>query len=260
MEPHLASAINAPMRAIVVDWLVQVHDEYKLAPETLFLAVAVLDRFLANAPSHVARARLQLVGVTALLIASKMDGIEADDREFTPADCAYITARAYRAREVVAMERVMLNALRFKLLLPTAYVFFTRLAFPDERVRELALFLLELALQDYGITLLLLDSTRAEGALLAATCALATTACLGAVVRCPRRDVRDAAALLARLHAVALERRKKDAVVEKYGELALVAPNATLVEAGERLAASVAKIAAEGGHQSLRMVSQDCHE
>lgn len=34
------------MRAILVDWLVDVHVKFKLLPETLFIAVSVLDRFL----------------------------------------------------------------------------------------------------------------------------------------------------------------------------------------------------------------------
>ena len=51
------------MRAILIDWLVEVAEEYRLVPETLHLAVNYIDRFLSYVP--VARSKLQLVGVAA---------------------------------------------------------------------------------------------------------------------------------------------------------------------------------------------------
>jgi hypothetical protein len=59
------------MRAILVDWLVEVVNKYRQQPETLHLAVSIMDRYLMK--RMVARTRLQLVGVTALLIASKFE-------------------------------------------------------------------------------------------------------------------------------------------------------------------------------------------
>ncbi len=52
--------INEKMRAILVDWLVEVHLKFKLMPETLFLTVNLIDRFLEAKP--VTRRNLQLVG------------------------------------------------------------------------------------------------------------------------------------------------------------------------------------------------------
>ena len=40
------SDINAKMREILVDWLVEVHLKFKLRSETLFLTVNLIDRFL----------------------------------------------------------------------------------------------------------------------------------------------------------------------------------------------------------------------
>lgn len=57
------------MRAILIDWLVEVHLKFKLMPETLYLTVNLIDRYLAK--KQVTRKNLQLVGVTAMLIASK---------------------------------------------------------------------------------------------------------------------------------------------------------------------------------------------
>lgn len=56
------------MRTILVDWLVEVGEEYRLHNETLFLAVSYVDRFLSY--MSVVRGKLQLVGTAAMFIAS----------------------------------------------------------------------------------------------------------------------------------------------------------------------------------------------
>lgn len=60
--------ITNSMRAILVDWLVEVGEEYKLQSETLYLAVNYIDRFLSS--MSVLRGKLQLVGTAAMLLAS----------------------------------------------------------------------------------------------------------------------------------------------------------------------------------------------
>lgn len=60
--------ITVSMRAILVDWLVEVGEEYKLQNETLYLAVNYIDRFLSS--MSVLRGKLQLVGTAAMLLAS----------------------------------------------------------------------------------------------------------------------------------------------------------------------------------------------
>jgi Cyclin, N-terminal domain len=80
--------ISERMRAILVDWLIEVHLKFKLRAETLFLTVNLIDRFLSRA--KVERSKLQLVGVTAMMLASKYEEI------YPPqvADFAYITDKA----------------------------------------------------------------------------------------------------------------------------------------------------------------------
>ena len=68
-QPH----INETMRCILVDWLVEVHYKFKLFPETLYLTVNLLDRFLSKSKESITKRDLQLVGVTALLISSKYE-------------------------------------------------------------------------------------------------------------------------------------------------------------------------------------------
>ena len=72
--------INEKMRAILVDWLVEVHLKFKLMPETLYLTVNLIDRYLEK--EKIKRSQLQLVGVTAMFIASKYEEIYApEDRK-----------------------------------------------------------------------------------------------------------------------------------------------------------------------------------
>lgn len=60
--------INQSMRTILVDWLVEVCEEYRLQNETLCLAISYIDRFLSF--MSVVRAKLQLVGTAAMFIAA----------------------------------------------------------------------------------------------------------------------------------------------------------------------------------------------
>ena len=69
--------INPSMRAILVDWLVDVHNKFELSPETFYLTINIIDRFLAT--KIVPRRELQLVGIGAMLIASKYEEIWAPE-------------------------------------------------------------------------------------------------------------------------------------------------------------------------------------
>jgi G2/mitotic-specific cyclin-B, other len=179
--------VNEKMRAILVDWLVEVHLKFKLMPETLFLTVNLIDRYLAREP--VTRKRLQLVGVTAMLVASKYEEIWAPEVR----DFVYISDKAYGRDEILGMEKQMLNALAFDLTVPTPFPFLARyrkaaaaggasgLALPagksgddaaaaaaakaaEGRVAHLAQYYSELALVDYGM-LQVQPSLLAAGAL-----------------------------------------------------------------------------------------------
>ncbi|KAG2445429.1 hypothetical protein HXX76_000050 [Chlamydomonas incerta] len=142
--------INDKMRAILIDWLVEVHLKFKLMPETLFLTVNLIDRFLNE--KQVTRKNLQLVGVTAMLIASKYEEIWAPEVR----DFVYISDRAYTKEQILGMEKVMLNTLKFHLTLPTTYNFLARdlkaanMHF-DKDVTMLSSYLIELAQVDAGM-------------------------------------------------------------------------------------------------------------
>src|SRR3569833_1886307 len=90
--------INEKMRSILVDWLVEVHLKFKLVPESLYLTVNLIDRYLEK--EQVNRQKLQLIGVTAMLIACKYEEI------YPPIvkDFVYLTDNAYTKEEILLME------------------------------------------------------------------------------------------------------------------------------------------------------------
>merc|ERR1712045_2401 len=94
--------IHHRMRAILIDWLVEVHMKFKLLQETLYLTVTIIDRYLELVP--VKRSRLQLVGCTAMLLASKYEEIYAPEVR----DFIYISDNAYTPDQILEMERHML--------------------------------------------------------------------------------------------------------------------------------------------------------
>jgi len=144
--------INPSMRGILIDWLVEVAEEYKLVPDTLYLTVSYIDRFLSC--NVVTRQRLQLLGVSCMLIAAKYEEICAPQVE----EFCYITDNTYGREEVLEMERRVLNELKFELTTPTTKSFlrrFVRAAQASYKVPTLNLeflgnFLAELTLLEYG--------------------------------------------------------------------------------------------------------------
>ena len=97
------------MRAILVDWLVDVHAKFKLLTETLFFTVNIIDRYLSL--KQITRARLQLVGVASLLITTKYEEIYPPNLK----DFVYITDNAYTKEEILEMESDILCVLDFNL-------------------------------------------------------------------------------------------------------------------------------------------------
>ncbi|OIV93560.1 hypothetical protein TanjilG_04792 [Lupinus angustifolius] len=138
--------INEKMRAILIEWLIEVHDKFDLVQETLFLTINLIDRFLAK--QTVVRKKLQLVGMVALLLACKYEEVSVP----VVGDFILLSDNAYSRKEVLEMERLMLNTLQFNMSVPTAYVFirrFLKAAEADKKLELLAFFLIELSLMEY---------------------------------------------------------------------------------------------------------------
>ncbi|KAB1221016.1 Cyclin-A1-3 [Morella rubra] len=145
--------INASMRAVLIDWLVEVAEEYRLLPDTLFLAVNYIDRYLSG--NSVKRQRLQLLGVACMMIAAKYEEICAPNVD----EFCYITDHTYEKQEVFQMESAVLNYLKFEMTAPTAKCFLRRFVcaaqatseVPSMQLECLANYLVELSLPEYNM-------------------------------------------------------------------------------------------------------------
>jgi Cyclin, N-terminal domain/Cyclin, C-terminal domain len=120
---HNQQCVTPLMRAILVDWIVEVHLQFECVPETLHLAVNIIDRYLTNVA--VTRNVLQLVGITALLLASKYEDIYPPEVK----NCVAICQPTFTVQQVLDMEADMLGELSFNLTVPTGHPFLQRFLF-----------------------------------------------------------------------------------------------------------------------------------
>ncbi|CAL1375147.1 unnamed protein product [Linum trigynum] len=148
----LQSDVTANMRGILIDWLVEVAEEYKLVPDTLYLTVNLIDRYLSQ--TFIEKQRLQLLGVTCMLIASKYEEIFAPRVE----EFCFITDNTYTREQVLKMESQVVNIMHFNLSVPTTKTFLRRFiqaaqtSYKDPclELEYLANYLAELTLVEYN--------------------------------------------------------------------------------------------------------------
>ncbi|CAM5172558.1 unnamed protein product [Eretmochelys imbricata] len=137
--------VTAEMRALIVDWLVQVHEYLGLADDTLYLAV-----YLMNAYMKVARVRvpaLQLLGVTCLFVACKVEECTFPE----PAELCFMTEDSFSRRELLCMERKVLSRLNFQLHFTSPLHLLRLLAALGHcgpKVHHLAMYFMELCLME----------------------------------------------------------------------------------------------------------------
>ncbi|KUJ20392.1 A/B/D/E cyclin [Mollisia scopiformis] len=134
------------MRGILVDWLIEVHTRFHLLPETLFLAVNIIDRFLST--KVVQLDRLQLVGVTAMFIASKYEEVLSPH----VANFRHVADDGFTEAEILSAERYVLTALNYDLSYPNPMNFLRRISKADNydiQTRTLGKYLMEISLLDH---------------------------------------------------------------------------------------------------------------
>ncbi|KAA8648228.1 hypothetical protein EYZ11_009162 [Aspergillus tanneri] len=137
--------IQWSMRSVLMDWLVQVHHRFGLLPETLFLCVNYIDRFLSC--KIVSLGKLQLVGATAIFIAAKYEEINCP----SVGEIVYMVDGGYSADEILKAERFMLSMLQFELGWPGPMSFLRRVSKADDydlETRTLAKYFLEITIMD----------------------------------------------------------------------------------------------------------------
>nr|AAL05452.1 cyclin B [Patiria pectinifera] len=139
--------ITERMRTILIDWLVQVHLRFHLLQETLFLTIQILDRYLEV--QAVSKTKLQLVGVTSMLIAAKYEEMYPPEI----GDFVYITDNAYSKAQIRAMECNILRKLDFNLGKPLCIHFLRRCSKAggvDGHKHTLSKYIMELTLPEYS--------------------------------------------------------------------------------------------------------------
>ncbi|KAJ2501842.1 B-type cyclin [Coemansia sp. RSA 1972] len=138
-------AITWATRSILVEWLVQVHQRFNLLPETLYLCVNFVDRFLST--KEILINKLQLVGAVCLLLAAKYEEMHVPSIK----DIEYMVEKNYSEEEILRAERYILRMLNFDLGWPGPLSFLRRVSKADDydmATRTLAKYFIEVTLID----------------------------------------------------------------------------------------------------------------
>ena len=138
--------MNEKMRAMLIDWIIDVHFKFKLKADTLFLTVWLIDKYLSL--KKIKRNKLQLIGVTCMLIACKYEEIYSPE----VFDFVYITENSYEKKDIINLELEILTLLDFNITVPTSNSFYeiisSSLSFSTQEF-FLGKYLLEMFLLDY---------------------------------------------------------------------------------------------------------------
>ena len=105
--------IKANMRAVLLDWLADVCETFRLQRKTYYLATDFIDRFLTI--SHdIPKEDLQLIGITCLFIAAKFE------QTYLPrlSDFSYVTGGACTDENILTKEGDILKVLNWNLSRP----------------------------------------------------------------------------------------------------------------------------------------------
>ncbi|KAI0136333.1 cyclin-like protein [Xylariales sp. AK1849] len=134
------------LRGVLVDWLIEVHTRFHLLPETLFLAINIIDRFLSE--KVVQLDRLQLVGITAMFIASKYEEVLSPHVQ----NFMHVADDGFSEAEILSAERFLLGTLDFNLSYPNPMNFLRRISKADNydiQSRTIGKYLMEISLLDH---------------------------------------------------------------------------------------------------------------
>ena len=144
------------VRRMLVDWLGEVQEDWEITTDSLFLAVNLIDRYLATKQGAATSLNnLQLVGVTALLVACKVEEVSVP----VVTEFAWVTDDTYSPRQIRAMEQRLLQALGWNVTpaLPTTFLhlIFNNLEVSDAKHEERSLDYLKQGLLDSRISSML---------------------------------------------------------------------------------------------------------
>ena len=115
---ELQTEINSKMRIILIDWLFEVNNKLKFREETFYTTIYIIDAYLSK--KFIQRKKFQLLGVTALYIATKLNEIFSGSVK----DYVFMTDRAYNESDIITMESDICKTLNFNFLVPHCLSFF----------------------------------------------------------------------------------------------------------------------------------------
>ncbi|KAJ1724561.1 G2/mitotic-specific cyclin, partial [Coemansia erecta] len=140
--------LNWEMRRVLIDWVAKIHAQFRMMPETLFLAVNLIDRYLSK--RQVSTTMLQLVGVTGLLIACKYEETTCPPFE----DLVFLSGMTYTVEEIKNAEMFMLRILDFDLSAPSPLTFLRRVSKAENyniQTRTIGKYVMEVCMMDHRL-------------------------------------------------------------------------------------------------------------
>lgn len=143
---HWQKNLKPKMRSILVDWMVEVHMRFRLLPETLFLAINIMDRFMSKEIVQVDK--LQLLATGSLFIAAKYEEVYSPSIK----NYAYVTDGGFNEEEILNAERFILEILQFSMHYPNPMNFLRRISKADDydvQSRTIGKYLLEVSVIDH---------------------------------------------------------------------------------------------------------------
>ena len=140
--------INEKMRAILIDWIIDIHFKFNLKLQTLYITIMIIDTFLSK--KEIRRSEFQLLGLAALLIACKTEEVQCPQMK----DLIDLTDGACNKEQLIKMESDVLVLLNFNICVPTPVDFFGILAkgFKFNSLQtNLGKYFMEYSLYDYNM-------------------------------------------------------------------------------------------------------------
>ena len=114
------SEVKDTSRGFLVEWIIDVHRKFRLMSETLYVTIGIIDRYLSKVT--IKKSQLHLLGVTALLIATKYEEIYPPDLK----DLLSVSENKFTKEEVLKMEFIILQTLEFNFFAPSSLRFLER--------------------------------------------------------------------------------------------------------------------------------------